>query len=213
MNRRDSIAVLMDFLAGLLDGATVRWRRRGPGSDWPNSRRWPLEATRRERMRSHLTTCFEREDAACVVEVWGDEDESPALFDLPASQGSLPFPGSSSATAAGLRPLQNGQTDRIDAPATARKPAKASKVQVARICLILYHEQRRLTAPQILEALAARGIEVSSSLVEATCSWMVAEKVLTSGRDGRGRGYGLSRWDQKPAEEEEAEEDGEEDEN
>lgn len=200
MNRVEAAESLIDFLVALTAGACVRWRRRGPGSDWPNQRRWPVDPERRAWMAAHLRACLGREHSACVIEVWADGEGDSSLFDWPASQEEFRFPGGT-IPAAGLRPSENGVKDRDDAPAIpVKRPSKASRIQAVRIALILFSKQRRMTAPELLEALAEGGIEVSLSLVEATCSWRVSCGELTSGRDGHGRGYGLSRWEKRPEE-------------
>lgn len=216
--RESVLEEIREYLMSLPSGARLRWgplpasgRRRHP---------WPVPGPERAGCWDYLERCLRGMAAAAVLEVWphGAGPEGVAEFDWPAAPGLF----HEAESPAGRRAQENAPAaegplpellaEEVPPPRAAcsavaeppaelrlvRRPPKASRLLAGKLLLLLYARQQRATGSVLSNLLADAGVEIGRTTLEATLSWLCEAGQLTNARDGRGRGYGLARWDVPP---------------
>lgn len=192
-NRCLTLGHLKRTLYALRCAATVRCRDELENR-WKARCPWPGPEEDRDAAFALLSGLLESwEDGVLIVilpDCWPvarrfevEWPEAPGLF-TPDEPPSLPR---------AVRINASGESIDDDSEAPEGKPPKASLDCAGDIRKVLGSVGRRMTGRELVDHFG-EAQDWSKSTVEATCAWLVDEGELTSGRDERGKGYGLSEW-------------------
>lgn len=190
--RREALTALREYLEVLPGTARVRLRR--AQHNWSHTWPWPGPGAARGVLFNQIRRALEALEGGGEVEVLPEGMSDSALFSWPAMPGL--FVSADDQDGQGPRPRENRTLPQLPAPVT--RPAKASEACALHVEAALFALQQRRTAAALEKELLVRGHEWSLSTVEATCTWMTQTGRLDSGRDRRGKGYGLLDWDSLP---------------